>query len=458
MKKLSKRLLALLLSMILCLSLCACGGEKSSSDNGDDYEEGETVEIALWFMSGSLSQSYLEQLVDKFNASQDDYWVVIYNNGNFSAIRTKLETTQNKADYPDLFCGQATATCYYDSQDYVMPLQQMIDADEEDWTAGVYDNVKNTYTNTNGEYVGFPLGVSCSGYWVNVDALKAAGYTLDDLTSYEKIASIAEEITQKGICKYGLSTLGTGVELMDMLTLEGVDYVDSDNGYSGKPTKSLLLEGETYEAYKKSATIYADLIDKGVMLEHGTDCSTECWPLYNSGDLAMLYATNSWAHYVFDGQPEFEYAFVPAVGLDEDAKYKDQAIVEGTGLFVTNTENEKKMQGAYEFIKFMAQPENQSQYCELLGYVPYTEEAFNQEDYQTWMNEKLPSAQLIKDRIVNASADLRTPYVEVFDEMLSVTNTLYSYLSSDPKGDMDYYLEYAADVLNQGLEIWLERQ
>lgn len=456
MKKLSKRLLALLMCMALCLGLCACGDKKTGSD--DDYEDGETVEIALWFMSGSLSQSYLEQLVDKFNASQDDYWVVIYNNGNFSAIRTKLETTQNKSDYPDLFCGQATATCYYDSQDYVMPIQQMIDADEEDWSAGVYDNVKNTYTNTDGEYVGFPLGVSCSGYWVNVDAIKQAGYTLDDLTSYEKIASIAEEITKKGICKYGLSTLGTGVELMDMLTLEGVDYVDADNGYSGKPSKSLLMEGETYEAYKKSATIYADLIDKGVMLEHGTDCSTECWPLYNSGDLAMLYATNSWAHYVFDGQPEFEYAFIPAVGLDENAKYKDQAIVEGTGLFITNTENERKMKGAYEFIKFMAQPENQSQYCELLGYIPYTEEAFNQDGYQSWMQEKLPSAQLIKDRIVNASSDLRTPYVEVFDEMLSVTNTLYSYLSSDPKGDMDYYLEYAADVLDQGLEIWLERQ
>lgn len=456
MRKTTKKLLALLLCLAMAFSICGCGEDKGN--NGDDYAEGETVEIALWFMSGSLSQSYLEQLVDKFNASQDDYWVVIYNNGNFSAIRTKLETTQSKKDYPDLFCGQATATCYYDNQDYVVPLQKFIDADEENWTAGMYENIKNTYTNTDGEFVGYPLGVSCSGYWVNVDAIKEAGYTLDDLTSYEKIAKIATEIKDKGICKYGLSTLGTGVELMDMLTIQGVDYVDADNGFSGAPSKSLLLEGDTYKAYKKAANIYADLIDKEVMLPHGTDCSTECWPLYNSGELAMLYATNSWAHYVFDGQPEFEYAFIPAVGLDEDAEYKGQAIVEGTGLFMTNTENERKMKGAYEFIKFMAQPENQAQYCELLGYVPYTDEAYNQADYQQWVSEKLPSVSLIKDKIVNASSELRTPYVEVFDEMLSVTNTLYSYLSSDPKGDLDYYLEYAADVLEEGLEIWLERQ
>lgn len=457
MKKLIKRLTALMLCLLLCLSVCGC----DNSNNTDNGSDDETVEIKLWFMSGSLSQSYLEQLVDKFNASQDNYWVVIYNNGNFSAIRTKLETTQKKSDYPDLFCGQATATCYYDNAEYVMPVQKYIDADEENWTAGIYENVKNTYTNTNGEFVGFPLGVSCSGYWVNVDALKEAGYTLDDMTSYEKIAQIAQDVVSKGICQYGLSTLGTGVELMDMLTLQGVDYVDADNGLSGAPSESLLLEGDTYAAYQKAASIYADLVDKGVMLPHGTDCSTECWPLYNSGDLAMLYATNSWAHYVFDGQPEFEYAFVPAVGLDENAKYQDQAIVEGTGLFMTNTENEAKMQGAYEFIKFMAQPENQSQYCQLLGYVPYTDEAYNQADYQQWIEEKMPSVAEIRRKINNASADLRTPYVEVFDEMLSVTNTLYSYLSDDPKCEnqtMEYYLQYAAGKLTEGLAIWLERQ
>lgn len=458
MKKLGKKMLALIMCLGLCLGLCACGGSDNGKSGSDDYVEGETVEIALWWTSGALSQSYLEVMVNKFNASQDDYWLVIYNNGGTDQIRTKLETTKDKANYPDLFVGQATATCYFDNVDYVKPVQDFIDADSEDISTGMYESVKNTYTNMDGKFIGFPLGLSCSGYYVNVDAVKAAGYTLEELTSYEKIAEVASAITSKKICKYGLSTLGTGVELMDMLTIQGVDYVDGDNGYSKAPTKSLLLEGETYKAYKNAAQIYANLINEKVMLEHGTDVSVECWPLFNSGDLAMLYATNSWTHYLTSGAPEFEYAFIPSVGVDENAQFKGCAIPEGSGLYIANTENERKMQGAYEFIKFMAEPENQSEYCSLLGYVPYTDEAFNQEGYQTWMNENLPSLGNLTNLIKTTPEELRTPYVEVFDEMLAVTNVLYGYLSEDPKGDLEYYLEYAANELEEGLEIWLERQ
>lgn len=454
MKKLSKKLFALLMAMVLCLGLCACGGSEKSGSSDDD----DVVEIALWYTSGSLSQAYLEDLIDGFNESQEEYWVVVYNNGDPATIRTKLETTSNKEDYPDVFLGQATATCYYSDMDYVKPVQDFLDTEETDWTTDIYPNVKKTYTDTEGNMIGYPLGVSTSGYYVNVDAIEEAGYSLEDLTSYEKIAEVAKTTVSKGICDYGLSTLGTGVELMDMLTLQGVHYVDNNNGYDGEITKSLLMEGETYEAYKKAASIYADLAKEEVVMVAGSDVSAECWPMFNSGDLAMLYATNSWTHYVIDGAPEFEYAFIPSVGVDENAKYKGCAISEGTGLYIANTGNEKKMQGAYEFIKYMAEPANQSTYCQLLGYVPYTEEAFNDAEYQAWMAEYLPSAQGIADKINAAPEELRTPYIDVFDEMLSVTNTLYNELSADPTGNLESAMKKAAKVFSDGIQDWLDRQ
>lgn len=455
MKKIRKSVLTAMLCVGLVLGLCACGKGK---DDSKTYAEGDTIEIVLWYTSGSRSQAHVERLIDKFNESQDKYWVRVQNNGDPSAIRTKLETTQSKDNYPDLFLGQAAATCYFANAEYVTPVQEFIDKEDSDWTTGIYENVRKTYTDLEGNMIGYPLGVSTSGYWVNVDALKSAGYTIDDITSFEKVAEITRAIVNKGICKYGLSTLGTGVELMDMLTIQGVDYVDNENGYKGAPTKSLLMTGATHDAYKKAAQIYAGLRKDNIAMEAGTDVSAECFPLFNSGDLAMLYATNSWTHYVLDAEVEFEYAFIPSVGVDENAKYKGHALSEGTGLYIANTGNEQKMQGAYEFIKFWAEPENQSTYAQALGYVPYTDEAFAQEDYQAWMAENLPSAQLIVDRIKSGPVELRTPYVEVFDDMLSVTNTLFTYVSSDPEGNLDEHLKYAAEAFEEGLEIWKERQ
>lgn len=457
MKKLSKRLLALLMSMILCLGLCACGG-----GNGDDTadEDGLVTELSLWFPYGSLSQAYLDQLVDKFNGSQEEYYVEIQNMGSVGTVRQKLDSTLSASDYPDLICGQTIATAYYANASWLKKVQDFVDKEETDWTQGMFKAVRNAYTDLDGNLLGYPLGVSCSGYWVNVDAVKEAGYTLEDLTSYEKIIEVATAIVDKGICDHGLSYNEGQVELLDMMTIQGADYVDSDNGFGGKITKSLLLEGETYDAFKKATELFAKTYATGIAYEFGTG-GGKGFGYFNKGELAFVYATNSWGHYVFDGEPEFEYAFIPSVGIDNNAEYLGNVLVEGTGLYMCNTENEKKMQGAYEFIKFMSQPENQSQYCQGLGYVPYTDEAVAQADYQEWMVEFLPSSQNIIDKIKVSPDELRTPYVEFFDEMLSVTKTLYSYVSQDPtfkEESMETYMKNAAKVMEDGLEIWLERQ
>ena len=101
MKKMSKRLLALLLSLVLCLGLCACGGEGDTTE-----DDGLVTELSLWFPYGALSQAYLDQLVDKFNASQETYYIEIQNMGSVVAVRQKLDSTLNPADYPDIICDQ----------------------------------------------------------------------------------------------------------------------------------------------------------------------------------------------------------------------------------------------------------------------------------------------------------------------------------------------------------------
>lgn len=453
MKKVGKRLLAMLIAMTLCLGLCACGGGSSTEE-----DESGVVELEVWLSYGSLGQGYMQKIIDDFNASQDEYKAVAYNNGAASEIRTKLESVKPE-DYPAVFCGTPITTCYYDSVDYVKSLQDYLNEDEEDWTAGIYESVKESYSNMDGEMLGYPNGVSCSGWFVNVDALTQAGYSVEDLTSYEKIAEAASAIKSKGICKYGLAYYGTGIEMLDMLTLQGADVVDANNGYDGVPKKSLITSGtDTYKAVEKIATIFANLYKEEVALAWGTDTAGEAFPLFNSGNLGMVYATNSWTHYVVDGTPAFEYAFVPAVGIDENAQYKGMAIPEGTGLYIANSGNEKKMQGAYEFIKFAAKPENQAYWCSCLGYVPNTDEAASQEAWTTWMAANLPSAQNVIDKIKESPKELRQPYVEYGDSILGVGKTLFSYLAVDAEAGVDTYIEDATYGLESAIKTWESRR
>jgi len=455
MKKM-KRMLSLIMVICMCIGLCACGS-KDKNPTGDEYADGDTIEIELWSTYGSLGNGFIDKLVDEFNMMQDEYFVSLVNNGSASEVRKKLAML-DKEKYPALFCGQPYTTAYYAESDFVLPIQDLIDKDEEDWASGLYASVRNAYSDLDGNMMGWPLGVSCSGWWVNVDALKQAGYTLEDITSYEKAAEIAKALVNKGICEYGMSYLATGVELMDMMTIQGLSYVDGNNGHSGKVTKSVLLEGENYEGMKKVASIHANLIDTKVAMEYGSVVESTCMPLFNSGKLGLAYATNSWGHYVFAAAPTFEYAFVPSTGIDENAKYKGNVLPEGTGLYICNTGNDRKTQGAYEFIKFLSQAENQVYLCKAMGYIPYTNEAAQLEEYTTWATENLPSMLSLIDKVKNTSEELRSPYVAFSDEMLNVCTDLLGNLSYDPKGDIDVYMKDANRVLETGLTTWLERQ
>ena len=455
MKKLGKWLLVLMMCVALCMGLCACG-EKTASE--DEYEDGDTIEIVLWATYGARGQAYLDRLVKEFNSSQDDYFVQVFKNGSATEIRTKLEAA-SKENYPSLFCGVPLNISTYVGAKYIKPIYEFFEEDEEwkEWTYdNVYPNVIQSYCDKDGNMLGWPLGVSCSGYFVNVDALKKAGYSLEDMTSYEKIAEAATAIKQQNLCKYGIIFHGNGVEGTDMLTIQGLSFFNNNNGYSKPATEVVMGEGENRQGLKKMVNITAQLYKDKVAAPFEMDLSTEGFPLFDSGEAGFVYATNSWTHYVTYGEPEFEYAFIPSVGIDDNAKFAGSVISEGTGLFVADTGNEREMKGACEFLKFLSQPENQAQWCSTLGYVPYTDEAVATEAWQNWMAETLPSAQNVIDKIKSSDANIRLPYAEF--AVNSVGAGVFSELSADATVDPEELIDAALYSTKETLELWKTRR
>lgn len=443
MKKRVKQLGVLVIAIMMFV--CGCGGGTSDSKK---TSSGKT-EVVLWHTWGTKNAAHVQTMADEFNASQDDYEVTLVNQASAGMIRQKLAALTPE-EYPAIFCGTPTATCYYDSVSYVKPLQEFLDADEDNWEEKIYSSIKTAYSNLNGELVGSPFGVSSAGYFVNLDMLKKAGYTLEDVTSFEKMVKIAIDVYKKGIAKYGISYSTTGVELINTMTLQGIDVVDNGNGYDGEVTASLIMEGKTYEAVKEHMSLVASSYEAGAAMAYGSDSATQSF--YN-GSVAFYGATNSWTHYIVDNGATFEWAFVPDHGLNDNAKYKDYALTEGTGFYITNSGNEKSMQGAYEFIKFVAQPEKQAMWCSELGYLPYTEEASTQQVYVDWVNENCPSLLTLSEKIKNAPAELRGPYTRVPDDLLNLGSFLYNYISTDPTGEMKDYFEEATLTLDEAIEI-----
>ena len=450
--KFSKKWMALLMSLLLLGGLLiGCGSKTGSGDSGSESADGRT-KLVLWSTYGTYGTQYLNDLIDKFNKSQDSYILESSSGSDASSIRAKMQSSKVE-NYPSLICGTSTTMTAYAEAAYVAPLQQFMDADSEDWNAGMFDAVRYAYSDQDGKMIGYPVGVSCNGYLVNVDLLKQAGYTLEDLTSFEKVVGIATTAVKQGICKYGLAFY-SGVDVLDMLTMQGVDIVDGGNGYAGEVTKSLLLEGESNAAIAKGVQLISKMYKDGVALDYGygSDCSS----IFKSNDLLFWKCTNSSTHNVFSANSGIDWAFIPSLGVDENAEFKGNALSEGTGIFICNTGDEKEMQGAYEFIKFLSQPENQNYFAQGIGYLPYTEEA--KVEYLEWAKENFPSADDLLNKLSNTPKELQLPYTAVGGEINLAFADLLGAISVNPEGDMNSYIEDASSAIDAALKIYEMRK
>lgn len=441
-----QKVLAILLVLTLTGALLTgCGGSDGKKGTSAD---GRT-ELVLWSVYNDDGVEMLYTLVDKFNETNEDYHLTIEYGGTQSQVRQKLSTYDEKY-YPSLFMCEPASIYDYEYGGYVKPLQDFLDADSDKWTDDIYDVVKTAYSNKEGKMLGGIMGVSTKGWFVNVDLLKKAGYTLEDITSFEKVAEIAQTAHKKGLCKYGYTPY-EAFEIQNMLCYQGVDIFDKENGFAGTPTKCLFGEGDTYKYTKKLVETYAKMAKDGTYYHGGGGAAGAS--MFINQQVLFWGGTNSYAYNIKDVNLAFEWAFVPYVGIDNNAQYKNCAMPEGTGLFITKSSDEEQMKGAYEVIKFFAETENQLAWCTYRGYVPYTNEAINHETWKKWSAEKFPTANNLLEKIKGTPKELRLPYTPVASSVNSACSRVSSMIAAEPDGNLDEYIQEVATNVNKSLKL-----
>ena len=193
-----KRLLATILVLVLvCSGLTACGG-KGEENQGTSGK----IQLSLWSTYTEASNVKMAELVAKFNAESEKYEVKMEIGQSGSGNRQKLAASTQEY-YPSLFMGTNNTIIEYAESKYTAPIQQFIDKDSDDWTADMLGAVRTGFSDTEGNLIGVPVGNSVKGYMVNIDCLTEAGYALEDMTTFEKIAEAAQAAKQKDICQYG---------------------------------------------------------------------------------------------------------------------------------------------------------------------------------------------------------------------------------------------------------------
>lgn len=468
-----KKFLAVLLSLVMLLSLAACGGKPAettaSSAGGETQPASEgttpietepvpegTTEVIWWSSFGETNAGYLQTVIDAFNESQDKYHVTLVFQGTASELLAKLQSTA-KADLPAMFSGPVENVALYADCEFCVPLQNYIDADPAGWPEleTTWEAIRTAYRDNEGNQIGYPIGYSYGGIFYNVDMFKEAGIDASQLNSLDDIYEACSKLVSGGYTNYGFGFHPSGFYFNALLGREGVQGYDNDNGYSGERITECLYttDSAVHDAVYHMLDVYRKLHAENLCISYGSNAQGEVIPQLAAGDCAMMMGVVSYTTKILntvDGA--FELGIIPLPSITENGQRTGEAPA-GTGSWVCNNGREAEMQGAYEFIKFASSGEWAAYFATCTGYLAPNQQAYESEVYQNYMNNTFPSIKVVYESLANSDASALNPYIPILTEMNSANNLLISTVATDLTADIDDAIQIAVDTINEAIEL-----
>lgn len=345
----TKRFLALGLSVIMAMSLTACGSASNdetnkptednaqteeqtpqTEDGADDSSEGDPVTISFWNSFTGADGDMLVDLVNRFNEENEENITV---DMDISAdFDSQLSTAFAAGTGPTMILSSSAYRFTYG--DYMQDVSDVFDKTNLDKSDFIQSYLDYCSEGSTLYFVPFQI-VGYYMYW-NKDLFEAAG--LDPETppaTWDEWQSMAEKITDESKNVYGSGiSYDYAYQIAHIMQRFGGLAVVGDNG-------SWKVNFEGNSGYADFLNMYKNMIDNGYNpLEADTDSMT------SAGQIGMTIG-GPWVTSGLD-TAGINYG----IGLIPQGDAGDMNSVEVLGFSVTTAASEAEKQAAYKFIEW----------------------------------------------------------------------------------------------------------
>ena len=397
------RLMAVLLTALLAVVAAACGvrdedgsspttAARSGKDDKPDLPDCPVdalddatgvVDVELWHGMNAESENNLNALAEKFNATQDKVRVQVRNQGvSYAEVLKKFVSAIPSRQLPAIVYLEDTTLRQMVDSGTLLPAQACEEADG--FSTGQLPAVRSYYT-ADGVYWPGYTNVSEPVLYFNVNHFKRAGLDPEDPPqTLDEITEAARKLKAAGI-KAPLSLVLNSWFVESWINGAGGSVVNKDNGRDGIADKSTFDNDVTREVY----TWIKAMADEGLLEGHSaTDGQINQYLAVAQQNSSMLIETSTAAttiKAVLGGSADVNIdtgsadlsGIVPADTAFPGVEKPAQVRVSGGAFFLTNTVSAEQQAGAWEFMKFMWQTENQVAWHLVGSYLPTTQTAAN---------------------------------------------------------------------------------
>jgi sn-glycerol 3-phosphate transport system substrate-binding protein len=325
------------------------------------YEDGRAV-VTLWYSYGGKNREVLTELVARFNRVQSKVTVDAVYQGDYYEALSKLRTSIAADAAPTLSHVVVEVLPYLAEAGVLEPLDDYEGAS----SLGLVRELAQAGAYRDGEkrpLVGIPFNRSIPVMYVNGKLFDAE--KLEPPRTWSDLLEVAKRLTLRGAG--GAERWGFGVPISWWFW---VAMVAQAGGEIVEPNGVTTFGGE---AGVKALAFWQRLVHRERVMRLPPGRDYNAWQVTNqdflAGRVAMTWMSTAFMRYL-EENARFPVVVAPLPG---DLR---RAVPTGGTLFVMlRAAPEAEKRAAWEFLRFMAEPEQAMEWATRTGYLPVTEGA-----------------------------------------------------------------------------------
>lgn len=385
--------------LIAALFLAACGGNNATPQNGntgaggDGQQAGDgnggTEDVTFWYYFGGNEEQELIAKIDQYNASQNRYGQYI----PFGDMKKRLSVGILGDQLPDL----ATIDNPDHASFAASGILEDITARVEEWgQAGHYLEGPLNSAKYEGKLYGLPFTSNTLALFYNVDMFAEAGIE-NPPAAWDELREAAGKLTKDNVTGLGFAATKSEEGTFDYLPWlwsTGADYdsLDSEDAIRALRFLTGLIEDGS--------------VSKEVINLNNSDTVNQ----FAQGTLAMMINGPWNIPMVKNSNPDLNFAIAKIPADKQEA-----SVLGGENIAVIKGGN---VDGAWDFLRWLSEPEQLQSYLEKTGYFPPRKDIAEQSEH--WKNDPYLSGFLEQME----SARPRGPHPK-WPEISSVIQTMY---------------------------------
>ena len=336
MRKRTNKLLAVLLTGAMAMSMGAWGNGGASTDNTQKKGSDDQVTIKITWWGGDARHEATQKVLDLYTESHP--------NVKFEAIPAgwdgyfeKLSTQAASGSMPDIVQMDYLYISTYAKNNSLADLSEYVDSGVID-TSTIDKNIMKT-GDSNGKTVGIPLSTTALAVTYNPTVIEQAGAEVpsDDWT-WDDMADIAKQLTRSDGSVYGISAeYETQIAIYNTIFANGGTIVSEDKKTSGYDT----------EATQAGVQCWVDMMKDGVSPSEASLEETKGNVQFLSGRLGMYWCGSWFLSQVLDSDIKDDIDVAPVPSING----KQATVIHGLGNCIYK--DTKNPEAAWKWVEFL---------------------------------------------------------------------------------------------------------